>query len=175
MKKIFTIIIALAMVLTMSVTAFAAEDTGNKPGDTQTIDVTAKSTSSGTSEATVYSVDISWDSMTFTYSESGTKTWNPADHTYTTSTSGGWDKTTANVTVTNHSNAEVDVAVTYSAVDGTGVTGAITNGTKTLAAGVENAYASADSLVATLTISGEPTSAVNAEGVKIGSITVTIS
>lgn len=174
MKKIFATIIALAMVLAMSVTAFAAEDTGNKPGDSQDIDVTAK-TESSTTTPTVYSVDISWDSMTFTYSESGTKTWNPENHTFTTSTSGGWDKTTANVTVTNHSNATVDVAVTYSAVDGTGVTGTITNGTKTLAAGVENAYDAADKLVATLTISGEPTATVTSEGVKVGSITVKIS
>lgn len=175
MKKIFTVIIALAMVMSMSLTAFAAEDTDNKPGDTQTIDVTAKATSSGTSEATVYSVDISWDSMTFTYTESGTKVWNPANHTYSTRTSSGWDKTTAKVTVTNHSNASVDVSVTYSAVDDTGVDGAISNGTKTLAAGVENAYDAADKLEATLTISGTPNSTVDADGVKIGSITVTIS
>lgn len=173
MKKIFATIIALAMVLSVGVTAFAAE-TGKQPGNSQNIDVTAKTVSTGTTPV-VYSMDIAWDSMTFTYAESGTKIWNPTTHTFSTNTTGGWDKTTANITVTNHSNAAVNAAVTYSAVSGTGISGEITNGTKTLAAGVENAYDAADKLVATLTISGTPNNTITSEGVKIGAITVKIS
>lgn len=175
MKKLFATIIALAMVLSMSVTAFAAEGsvTGQGAGD-KTIDVTAKYDKS-TSTETVYNVDIKWDSMTFTYTESGTKVWNPATHTYTTSKTSGWDKTEANVTVTNHSNASVDVSVEYAPVAGTGVSGAVTNGSATLAAGVEGKPDEADSMTATLTISGTPNSTVTEDGVKIGTITIKIS
>ena len=175
MKKLFASIIASAMVLSMSVTAFAAEGsaTGQGAGD-KTIDVTAKYDKS-TSTEKVYNVDIEWDSMTFTYTEGGTKVWNPATHTYTTSTSSGWDKTEADITVTNHSNAAVTVSVEYAPVDGTGVSGAITNGSATLAAGVEGKPDEADKLTATLTISGTPNSTVTEDGVKIGTITIKIS
>ena len=175
MKKIFAAIIALTMVFSLSVAAFAVEgaDTGYKPGEDQSIDVTAKTETSSSTE-TVYSVDITWESMTFTYVESGTKVWDPGTHTYSTTTTGRWDKTEAKVTVTNHSNAEVTATVSYTAVEGTGITGSVANGTKTLAAGVENDYENADSLVATLTISGTPSSTVTEDGIVVGSITVTI-
>lgn len=176
MKKFFATIIALAMVLSMSVTVFAADgsDTSNKPGESQSIDVTAKYNTS-TSTEPVYSVDITWESMTFTFNESGAKIWNSDTHTYTTSTSSGWDKTTADVTVINHSNAAVNVSVEYTPVDGTGISGAITNGSATLAAGVEGKPDEADKLIATLGISGTPNSTITAAGVKIGSVTVKIS
>ena len=32
---------------------------------------------------TVYSVDLTWEDMTFTYNESGARTWDPDTHTYT--------------------------------------------------------------------------------------------
>ena len=177
MKKIFAAIIALAMVFSLSVTAFAAEgsDTGIQPGESSSIDVTAK-TESDTSTETKYSVDITWESMTFTYTEKGTKVWDPATHTYSTDTTGsGWDKTTAEITVTNHSNAEVTATVTYAEADqSSGITGTISNGSKTLASGVEGKYDDADSLEATLTISGTPADSVGADGVVIGQITVKI-
>ena len=176
MKKIFAAMIALAMVLSLSVAAFAAEgsNTGNKPGESQSIDVTAKTETSSSTE-TVYSVDITWESMTFTYVESETKVWDSATHTYSTTTTSGWDKTEAKITVTNHSNAAVTATVTYAASDeSSGITGTITNGTDTLDAGVENKPNEADSMVATLTISGTPTDSVDADGVVVGQITITI-
>lgn len=175
MKKLFATIISLAMVLSMGVTAFAAEGsaTGQGAGD-RTIDVTAKYDKS-TSAETVYNVDITWESMSFTYTESGTKVWNPETHTYTTTTNGGWDKTEADITVTNHSNASVDVAVEYTAVEGTGISGSVANGSATLAAGVEGKPDEADKLIATLTISGAPNSTVTEAGVKIGTITIRIA
>ena len=177
MKKFFTIILAFAIVCSMRVPVFAAEgnDNGNTSGESHSIDVTAKTSDKNVNEIPVYSVDISWDSMTFTYSESGTKVWDASTHTYSTNTEGGWDKTTADIVVTNHSNAPVDVSVVYSGLENSGVSAAIINGTDTLDAGVENAYDKADKLVATLKISGKPSNSVTSEGVKIGSITITIS
>ena len=53
------------------------------------------------------------EDMTFTYNESGARTWDPDTHTYTDTTSAGWDKVTAAVTATNHSNAQVTVKFDY--------------------------------------------------------------
>ena len=176
MKKILSLLLATALVMSMSLSALAAEmkDTVGQNGEKE-ISVTAKYDSS-TEIPNVYSVDISWSSMTFTYTETGTKIWNPSTHTYSTTTgTGAWDKTEAKITVTNHSDASVTATVTYAPVDGTGVTGTIESGTKTLAAGVVNKPEEADALVATLKISGKPTSTVTAEGVKVGTVTVTIT
>ena len=169
MKNSFRILLALLLVLSMTTTVFAAA-----PGDRENIDVTGKYNST-VNETTVYSVDITWESMTFTYNETTEKVWNAADHSYTATTSGGWDKTTANITVTNHSNAAVTAAIAYSPVADTGVTGTLNATHKTLAAGVEGKPNEADALVATLTISGKPTEAVTNAGVKIGSVTITLS
>lgn len=168
-KKLF----ALALALTMAVPAVAVDATVGENGS-QDINVTAKYSHS-ISTPKVYSVDIEWTDMTFTYSETGTQNWNAADHTYSNNTSSDWDKTTATVTVTNHSNDAVDVVMEYVPVADTGVNGALTNAAGTLDAGVVNAYDAADSLTATLTISGTPSAAVTAEGITVGTITVKIS
>lgn len=169
MRKALSMILVLIFALSMSSAAFAAA-----PGDSENIDVTGKYNST-VAEGTVYSVDITWESMTFTYNETTEKVWNAADHSYSTTTSGSWDKTTANITITNHSNADVTAAIAYSAVANTGVTGTLNTTQKTLAAGVEGKPDEADALVSTLTISGKPTETVTNVGVKIGSITITLS
>lgn len=168
MKKILINFIAFAIVFSTSITAFGAEKN-------QSIDVTAKTNDDNVTEAVIYSVDISWDDMTFTYLESGSKMWNAETHTYVTNTSGGWDKTMADIRITNHSNTVIDVSVTYSGVEHTGIVGTITNGTATLQAGVEGKPKEADNVTATFTISGTPSAMVKESGVKIGSITVKIS
>ena len=83
MRKIISTVLALALMLSLSVTAFASELGGSK-------DVTAKYEKTETEEA-IYNVDIAWGDLTFTYSETTEKTWNPDTHTYDTETSGGWD------------------------------------------------------------------------------------
>lgn len=175
MKKMITAFLALSLMAGMGTAALAAAGSGTvRENGSQPIDVTAKYTG-GADTDTVYSVDIAWEDMTFTYHESGSRTWNPSDHTYTDNTSAGWDKTTAGVTVTNHSNADVAVALAYDPVAGTGISGALDEPAYTLKAGEENSYASADSKTSTLTISGTPNASVSADGVTVGTITVTVS
>ena len=102
MKKLVSLILALALVLAMAVSASAATLTAVGEQD---IDVQAKYQDS-TVTGDVYSVDISWGTMQFTYAESGSLTWNPNDHSYDGTTTTGWTAKGYTVTVTNHSNVD---------------------------------------------------------------------
>ena len=174
MKKLIATALALTMTLSLSTTALAAGNVnGAGVGSQDPIDVTAKYNDS-TTEPTVYSVDLTWEDMTFTYNESGTRTWDPDTHTYTDTTSAGWDKVTAAVTATNHSNTEVTVSFTYTPQGATGVNASMSKDSFKLAAGVENKPNEAATNSSILTITGTPNNSVTAEGVTIGTITVTI-
>ena len=166
MKKIISLTMALALVLSLGICASASELGGSH-------DVTAKYEKSENEEA-IYNVDIAWGDLIFTYSEHTEKTWNPDTHTYDETVTGGWDKTEASVTVTNHSNVEVTVAMALAPVEGTGVEVSLTGGSGTLAAGVEGDVEGAAAVTGKLTVSGTPNDTVTAEGIKVGEITVTI-
>ena len=167
MRKLLSLIGILLLVSCLTISAAA---TGQ---NSQSIDVTAKYTTESVAPAT-YSVDISWTDMTFTYTDTQTHIWNPSDHSYKTTSRGSWDKTKAAITVTNHSNVDVRVKITFEPVDGTGVTGVLKNASRKLKAGEPGNYDGADSMTATLTIKGTPTELVTASGTKIGNIVVSI-
>lgn len=169
MKKFITTTLALALALSMSVSAFAAET--NTGGDT-TINVEARYAGSSTT-VDVVSVDIEWGAMQFTYSESGSRTWNPYNHSYTTSSEAGWSASGNTVTVTNHSNVDVAVGFRYEADTVTTATGNFDITSKTLTAGVEGKYAEADSVTAALTLTGTVPSTQTEFG-KVGTVTVSI-
>lgn len=176
MKKLIATALALTMTLSLSTTALAAGNVdGAGVGSQVPIVVTAKY-NDGATEPTVYSVDLTWEDMTFTYNESGTRIWDPDTHTYTDTTSAGWDKFTAAVTATNHSNTAVTVSFTYTPQGDTGVTASMSKLSFILAAGVENYpdEAATDSVVLTIKGDTKPNDSVTAEGVTIGTITVTI-
>lgn len=174
MKKLIATALALTMTLSLSTTALAAGNVdGAGVGSQDPIDVTAKYNDS-TADPIVYSVDLKWDDMTFTYNESGTRTWDPDTHTYTDTTSAGWDKITAAVTATNHSNVQVTVKFDYTPQGATGVNASMSKDSFNLAAGVVNKPNEAATDSSILTITGTPNNSVTAEGVTIGTITVTI-
>ena len=62
------------MLASMSVTAFAADDTVTTDGGSKEISVNAKYVD-GVSTPEVISADIEWGAMEFTYSVGGTKVW----------------------------------------------------------------------------------------------------
>ena len=172
MRKLFAMFLAACLVGAIGITAFAAERIGQ--AGTKEIEVTAKY-ASATSTPAVYSVDLDWSSMIFTYTQHNIQSWNAGDHSYRLTSKGEWDNDTATITVTNHSNVAVKVKMTYAAVGGLGVKGKLTNASATLAAGEVGDYSQADSVTATLTISGTPSTEITADGTKIGTIKVSIS
>ena len=128
MKKILATILALTMIVGMSLTAFAAEKvtTAEVPFE-KTLEVSASFNGNGgtvvDTNTKVYSVDITWESLTLTYNQSGAVyKWDPDKLEYADmSTVGttGWvnDDRTVEITVTNKSNAAVDVTAAVSGSD----------------------------------------------------------
>ena len=173
MKKLLVLSLAIVMMFAMASTCFAA--TLNAAGGSETADVTAKYVAGGTTDTIIYSVDVAFDAMTFTYTDAGSNAWDPSTHTFPSPNNAAWDKTTANIKVTNHSNAAVDVTVSYTESANAGdVDGAISNGTFTLATAVDTEVSAAPNNTAVLTISGIPATTATA-GVVVGTVTVAIA
>ncbi len=69
-------------------------------------------------QSTVYSVEISWGDLAFTY-QSATDVWNPETHQYESAAASGWSCADGGniITVTNGSNVSVSVSVIYQAAE----------------------------------------------------------
>ncbi len=157
---------------------------------TQTTDVKAKYVDNVNRPA-VYSVDVSWSSMEYTYKVNGTKTWDPATHTYTDDTEGNWENKLDSryFQVTNHSNVNVTVswALAIDAAYQSYVNAylrdfqdAMADGpytSKVLSAGVENKPGEADYTIVELMLdyTNSTLPETLTEMTKIGTITVTIA
>ena len=173
MKKTLSIILALVMALSLSVTAFAATNDG-----TSGTDITVNGTYvPGTTGAEQISVDIVWDAMDFTYTGASQGTWNPATHAYDGATAGGWSDNTPGITVKNHSNVAVNATLGFKA-DVAGVVGTFTEASGTendsvleLATAVGTEAANAPTATANFRISG---AAIDADKT-LGTITVTVA
>ena len=172
MKKFLSVILALVIALSLSVTAFAATNDG-----TQDTEITVNgSFVSGTAGSSVISVDITWDAMDFTYTAPSQGTWNPATHAYDGQTEGGWSDNTPAITVTNHSNVAVNATLGFTP-DVAGVVGTFTEASGTandnilnLATAVGTEAANAPTATANFSISGAAIDATQT----LGTITVTI-
>jgi len=175
MKKLLAIIFAITLMCAMSVAAFAGSDTiTTVPGSTD-IDVNAKCDDTATTPD-VYSVDVEWGAMEFTYSHTGTREWNPTTHTYTDIITAGWSATGNTVKVTNHSNKGVTAAFAFAKLGAIteSITGSFAySGALALAAGAEGSPGTAANVTATLTLSGALNSTRTAF-TKVGAVTVTL-
>ena len=120
-RKLFVVILALVLTMCMTATSFADVTTENVSAvpSSKTIDVKGSYSDKHTS-GTVYSVDISWGSMSFTYSISGALSWNPNTHQYDDKETKVWvlnnngiAGTDDAITVKNHSNAPINAELSF--------------------------------------------------------------
>lgn len=115
MKKFACLILALAMVFSLSITAGAVEptvfssSTGTAPASNKEVADVTINVNSSTGGSTVYYVKVTWNSLQFTYTHPNKGTWNPEAHLYESTEVGKWVTDTATFTVANHSNAAVNV------------------------------------------------------------------
>ncbi len=176
MKQIFTLALTFLLIFSLvTVTAFA-EPTINTQNGTATKAVTASySAGAGGGSDPVYSVDITWDSMAFTYSVGSGPTWNPATHQNSSGGAGVWSSNGNTITVTNHSNTAVTANLAYASETGfTEISGNFNKSTMNLATAVGTEVPEAPKDTAALTLSGALASTVT-DPTKIGTITVTIN
>ena len=118
MKKILSGILALSLVATMAVPAFAADNTDTNDGSKGTDIPVSGVYQAGAPAADVISVDLAWDNMDFTYTAPSKSDWNTKTHEYETATAGGWTATNGTdpkIAVTNHSNAAVKATFGFTA------------------------------------------------------------
>jgi len=175
MKKLTALFLAIMLVAAMSTTAFAATPI-TTAGGSDSADVTGTYVA-GSSGGTVYSVDVAWGSMAFTYTGASTGTWNPTTHTYDGTTDAAWScaEGANKVTVTNHSNTAVTAALSYTPGESySGITGSFDKSSLGLLTAVGTEVADAPSASALLTLTGELASSVT-EAATIGSVTVSIA
>ena len=173
MKKTISIIMALALAATLSTVVFAAEaDDGNLK---KNISVKAKYVEDIKASKTIQA-DVIWGKMEFTYNVSGTKTWNAKTHEYDIDTKGKWSAKGNDISVTNHSNRDIDVDFTYQPLDEYSVVkGTFTNDEFTIPTAEGKAVNDESLTVSTaLTLCGELSSDVTAL-TKVGNVVVNIA
>ena len=181
MKKILGLILSVLMLSALSVSAFAVSPLTSKgASDSASVSGIYKT---GEASDTVYNVDITWGSLEFTYTGESKGTWNPDTHTYTDKTAGSWrcDLGANDITVVNHSNAQVNAQLTYTAKPGfssvSGVfaesSGESNDGVLVLDSAVGTAVSSAPSQSARLILTGSVPSSI-ADKTAIGSVTVSL-
>ena len=117
MRKVFTIVLALILAMGLSTSAFAVtspQTITNLEDGAKTVEIGVTGTYVGSnSTREVYSVDVEWGAMSFTYSDGSSTIWNPKTHTYETLSNVGWTADGNTVTVTNHSSLPVDVEFSF--------------------------------------------------------------
>lgn len=118
MKKIISLILTVVMVMSLTTVAFAAEgdQTNVGTGDYST-NVTGTYVAGTASNGTVFSVDIAWSGMSFTYHAEQAPVWDAAEHSYSKAVAAYWEGE-GTITVTNHSNAKISAVPTYKAAAG---------------------------------------------------------
>ena len=114
MKKLISLCLAFALAMSLSVTAFAEENVG---AGAYSADVTGAYVAGTTSSDTVFSVDITWTDLSFTYHAAKAPVWDVNTHTYSQTEAAYWEGS-GTITVTNHSNAKITATPAYQAKAG---------------------------------------------------------
>ncbi len=118
MKKIISVILTAAVVLGISVTAFAETTTGKIEGDIRTASTVIKAQYEIEDTPVIYSVDIEWTGFEgFTYKSGSKGTWVPADKKYINSSEARWEKTGV-IKITNNSNTNIEASSEFLPMEG---------------------------------------------------------
>lgn len=111
MKKLIAILLSVLLVMGMSAVTAIAQTSSGADTDISVVGNVNKAPAVATS----VSVDVVWDSMTFTYNEGNPGQWSAEEHKYVGVTEGYWSNDTATVSVTNHSNTAIDAELSFTA------------------------------------------------------------
>lgn len=179
MKKILCAILAVAMMASVSMTAFAATIDTSTGSDSA--DVKAKYNS--TTPADVYSVDVTWGAMEFDYNAGGQK-WDTVNHKWVADDTApaGWEvKDSSNtIKLANHSSKAVDATFAFAAnTEYTDLNGSFTYNNAALTAALELELPQADTAAKEYIVSFTPDGSIPATHsattyAKIGTITITL-
>ena len=167
-KKIIAATLALTLSMSMGNFVYAAEDSS--------ADIKATYQAGKENTDTVYSVDVKWGSLEYTYSSGVTKSWDPTTLKYKeTSGTSSWtcQDGADQITVTNNSNADITASLAY-AETGSNITGTFTNSKIGLKSAEGTNVGESPSGTTTLSLNGA-LSDTAAKKKEIGQVTVTIS
>ena len=175
-KNIFASLGAFALIASMGTTVFA--DTIETEDGSNSSDIKASYNADSPAPDTVYSVDITWGSLDFTYTSGDTQVWNPDTHKFeVTKGAPTWKCVSGadEIKVTNHSNAAITTTYEYTQKNSSGISGSFDKSTADLAAATEgSSQDTAPSSTSKLTLSGGlPTTATTKTA--IGSVTVSVN
>ena len=165
MKKLFAIVLAVAMIAAMAI-AVSAEDKNAATGAFEAINVTG--TVEKISYVDAYLVTMTYSNTVLEYSE-GSRTWNPANLTWGAATN-GWVTDEATITITNKSSQAVDATITAAGANGVTLTADKEEVTVAKADKGYDETGAAASETITITASGEPAFGTTA----FGTITVAL-
>lgn len=175
-KKLTAVAMTGMMVFGMGTSVFAASPI-TAVGGSDTGDVKATYVAN-TKANTVYSVDIEWGDMQYTYTIDSEGTWNPRTHQFDgASGAGKWScaEGANQVKVTNHSNAAVKASFKYAAEEGYDeISGTFNENTADLATAEDTDVEEAPTKTVELTLGGSLDKNVTTP-TKIGTATVTLN
>ena len=110
MKKTASFLLTLAASMTMGINSFATEPIETTV-DNQPVEVKATYTDA---TPVIYSFDLSWTAMNFTYVGGSKGTWNPETCKYENPVEGEWtEDSKGKITITNHSNVNLKYWIWY--------------------------------------------------------------
>ena len=183
MKKLLALLLAVAIVMTMSIPAFAEEvdePVDDHSGSETDVDASTEIGVYGNyldklDADKILSVVVSWTDMYFRYAATQQGTWNPKEHTYDNSKDEGeWLNDSATITIANHSNTGVIASLGYTA-KAEGVSGTLSNSSVELATAEGTDKDAAPSETVNFTISGTPSGNLSDGAMEWGTINVTLS
>ena len=168
MKKIIAATLALTLSMSMGNLVYAVED--------KSADIKATYQAGKENTDTVYSVDVKWGSLEYTYSSGVTKSWDPTTLKYKeTSGTSSWtcQDGADQITVTNNSNADITASLAYAGTE-SNITGTFSNSKIGLKSAEGTNVGESPSETTTLSLKGALLDTA-AEKKEIGNVTVTIS